>query len=72
MKITETKDIEPSSAKAVDLIGEKVYIVNVEGSYYGIGNVCMLNFHSSISQIWKMSKFKAGKAASLIRLVKRS
>jgi len=26
--------------KAVDLDGEKAYVINAEGNYYDIGNVC--------------------------------
>lgn len=40
IKVAETKDIEPSNMKAVDISGERVCIVNVGGSYYAIGNVC--------------------------------
>jgi nitrite reductase/ring-hydroxylating ferredoxin subunit len=40
VKVAETKDIQSSSMKAYDLAGEKVCIVNVEGNYYAIGNVC--------------------------------
>ena len=40
VKIAESKDIEPSSMKAVDVAGEKVCIINIEGNYYAIGNVC--------------------------------
>ena len=40
VKVAETKDIQPSTMKAVDLTSEKVCIVNVEGNYYAIGNVC--------------------------------
>ena len=40
VKVGETKDIQSSSMKAYDLAGEKVCIVNVEGNYYAIGNVC--------------------------------
>ncbi len=40
MKVAESKDIEPSSMKAVDVAGERVCIVNIEGNYYAIGNVC--------------------------------
>ena len=40
VKIAETKDIQPSNMKAVDLAGERVCIVNIEGKYYAIGNVC--------------------------------
>jgi nitrite reductase/ring-hydroxylating ferredoxin subunit len=40
VKVAESKDIEPSSMKAVDVAGEKVGIINIEGNYYAIGNVC--------------------------------
>ena len=40
VKVAETKDIQPSTMKAVDLASEKVCIVNVEGNYYAIGNIC--------------------------------
>jgi nitrite reductase/ring-hydroxylating ferredoxin subunit len=40
VKAAESKDIAPSSMKAVDVAGEKVCIVNIEGNYYAIGNVC--------------------------------
>ena len=40
VKAAESKDIVPSSMKAVDVAGEKVCIVNIEGNYYAIGNVC--------------------------------
>ncbi|MGA9217472.1 MAG: Rieske 2Fe-2S domain-containing protein, partial [Nitrososphaeraceae archaeon] len=40
VKVAESKDIGPSSMKAVDVNGEKVCIINIEGKYYAIGNVC--------------------------------
>ena len=40
VKVAESKDIGPSSMKAVDVAGEKVCIINTEGNYYAIGNVC--------------------------------
>jgi nitrite reductase/ring-hydroxylating ferredoxin subunit len=40
VKVAESKDIGPSSMKAVDVAGEKVCIINVEGNFYAIGNVC--------------------------------
>jgi len=41
VKVAETKDIQPSNMQAVDLEGEeRICIVNVEGKYYAIGNVC--------------------------------
>ena len=40
VRVAETKNIQPSTMKAVDLANERVCIVNVEGNYYAIGNVC--------------------------------
>ena len=40
VRVAETKDNQPSPMKAVDLASERVCIVNVEGNYYAIGNVC--------------------------------
>ena len=40
VKVAESKDIGPSTMKAVDVAGEKVCIINTEGNYYAIGNVC--------------------------------
>lgn len=40
VKVAESKDIESSSMIAVDVAGEKVCIINIEGNYYAIGNVC--------------------------------
>jgi len=40
VKVAESKDIGPSSMKAVDVNGKKVCIINIEGKYYAIGNVC--------------------------------
>ena len=40
VKVAESKDIAPSTMKAVDVAGEKVCIINIEGNYYAIGNVC--------------------------------
>jgi nitrite reductase/ring-hydroxylating ferredoxin subunit len=40
VRVAETKDIQPSTMKVVDLASETVCIVNVEGNYYAIGNVC--------------------------------
>jgi nitrite reductase/ring-hydroxylating ferredoxin subunit len=40
LKVAESKDIKPSTMKAIDCAGEKVCIVNTEGKYYAIGNVC--------------------------------
>ena len=40
VKVAEPKDIGPSSMKAVDVNGEKVCNINIQGNYYAIGNVC--------------------------------
>ncbi|MGV8107732.1 MAG: Rieske (2Fe-2S) protein [Nitrososphaerota archaeon] len=40
VKVAESKEIGPSSMKAVEVDGEKVCIINAEGNYYAIGNVC--------------------------------
>jgi nitrite reductase/ring-hydroxylating ferredoxin subunit len=40
VKVAETKDIQASQMRAVEVNGEKVCIANVEGRYYAIGNVC--------------------------------
>jgi nitrite reductase/ring-hydroxylating ferredoxin subunit len=40
VKVAETKDIQPSTMKAVEVDGEKICVANVEGKYYAIGNVC--------------------------------
>ena len=40
VKVAETKDIQSSTMKAIDLAGERICIVNAEGNYYAIGNVC--------------------------------
>ena len=39
VNVAQSKDIGPSTMKAVDVAGEKVCIVNIEGNYYAIGNV---------------------------------
>ena len=40
VKVAESKEIGPSSMKAVQVGGEKVCVINMEGNYYAIGNVC--------------------------------
>ena len=40
VKVAETKDIQTSQMKAVEVNGEKVCFANVEGRFYAIGNVC--------------------------------
>lgn len=38
VKVADTKDIH--QMKTVEVSGEKICVVNVEGKYYAIGNVC--------------------------------
>jgi ferredoxin-NADP reductase/nitrite reductase/ring-hydroxylating ferredoxin subunit len=40
VKVAETKDIQRSQMKEVQIHGQDVCIANVEGKYYAIGNVC--------------------------------
>jgi hypothetical protein len=40
VKVAETKDIQTSQMRAVEVNGEKVCLSNVNGKYYAIGNVC--------------------------------
>jgi ferredoxin-NADP reductase/nitrite reductase/ring-hydroxylating ferredoxin subunit len=40
VKVADTSDIQPSRMKEVQVDGESICIVNVEGKYYAIGNIC--------------------------------
>ncbi len=40
VRVADTKDIQPSQMKEVQFEGESICIVNVEGKYYAIGNIC--------------------------------
>jgi nitrite reductase/ring-hydroxylating ferredoxin subunit len=40
VKVADSKDIQPSQMKEVDVNGEKICVANAEGKYYAIGNVC--------------------------------
>ncbi|MGB8934095.1 MAG: non-heme iron oxygenase ferredoxin subunit [Candidatus Nitrosopolaris sp.] len=40
VKVAETKDIQSTKMKAVEAAGENICLINVEGKYYAIGNVC--------------------------------
>ena len=40
VKVADTNDIQPSHMKEVQVDGERICIVNVEGKYYAIGNIC--------------------------------
>jgi glycine betaine catabolism B len=39
-KIADTKDIPPSKMKEVEVGGENICVVNIEGKYYAIGSIC--------------------------------
>ena len=49
VKIANTNDIQPSEMKEVQLDEESLCIVNVEGKYYAIGNICT---HAGWSSSW--------------------
>ena len=38
--VADTKDIQPLHMKEVQVDGENICIVNVEGKYYAIGSIC--------------------------------
>ena len=40
MKVADIGDIEPSQMKEGQVEGENIYIANVGGKYYAIGNIC--------------------------------
>jgi len=40
VKVAETKDIQSSQMKEVEVNGEKICIANVEGKFYAIGSIC--------------------------------
>ena len=40
VKVANTNDIQPSHMKEVQLDGETICLVNIEGNYYAIGNIC--------------------------------
>lgn len=40
VKVANTKDIQPSQMKEVEVDGENICVVNVEGKYYAIGSIC--------------------------------
>ena len=39
-KVADTTDIQPSHMKEVQVDGESICIINVDGKYYAIGNIC--------------------------------
>jgi nitrite reductase/ring-hydroxylating ferredoxin subunit len=40
VKVAETTDIQSTMMKAIEVAGENICLINVEGKYYAIGNVC--------------------------------
>ena len=40
VKVANTKDIQPSQMKEVEVNGENICVVNVEEKYYAIGSIC--------------------------------
>jgi nitrite reductase/ring-hydroxylating ferredoxin subunit len=40
IRVANTKEIQPSTMKSYDFAGDRVCVVNIEGNYYAIGNVC--------------------------------
>ncbi|MFL6503176.1 MAG: Rieske 2Fe-2S domain-containing protein [Nitrososphaera sp.] len=40
VKVAETRDIQPSQMKEVQVDGQNICLVNVEGKYYAIGSIC--------------------------------
>ncbi len=40
IKVAETKDVPPGTAKAVDVEGRAVALFNVDGTYYAIDDTC--------------------------------
>jgi ferredoxin-NADP reductase/nitrite reductase/ring-hydroxylating ferredoxin subunit len=40
VKVADTKDIQPSHMKEVQVDGENICVVNVQGKYYAIGSIC--------------------------------
>src|SRR5919107_5441756 len=38
--VADTKDIQPSHMKEVQVDGENICVVNVEGKFYAIGSIC--------------------------------
>ena len=40
VKVAETKDIQPSRMKEVQLDGKSICVANIEGKYYAIDNIC--------------------------------
>jgi ferredoxin-NADP reductase/nitrite reductase/ring-hydroxylating ferredoxin subunit len=40
VKVADTKDIQPSRMKEIQIDGENICVANIDGKYYAIGNIC--------------------------------
>jgi ferredoxin-NADP reductase/nitrite reductase/ring-hydroxylating ferredoxin subunit len=40
VRVADTRDIQPSKMKEVQVNGQNICVVNVEGKYYAIGSIC--------------------------------
>ncbi|HJR47792.1 MAG TPA: Rieske 2Fe-2S domain-containing protein [Nitrososphaeraceae archaeon] len=40
VKVADTKDIQPSQMKEVEVNGQNICVANVDGKYYAIGSIC--------------------------------
>jgi ferredoxin-NADP reductase/nitrite reductase/ring-hydroxylating ferredoxin subunit len=40
VRVSNTKDIQPSQMKEVEVNGQNICVANVEGKYYAIGSIC--------------------------------
>src|SRR5919112_2390533 len=40
VKVADTNDIQPSQMKEVEVNGQNICVVNVDGNYYAIGSIC--------------------------------
>jgi ferredoxin-NADP reductase/nitrite reductase/ring-hydroxylating ferredoxin subunit len=40
VKVAETRDIQPSQMKEVEVNGQNICVVNADGKYYAIGSIC--------------------------------
>jgi nitrite reductase/ring-hydroxylating ferredoxin subunit len=40
VKVADTKDIQTLHMKEVQINGENICVVNIEGKYYAISNIC--------------------------------
>ena len=40
VEVADTKDIRPSHMREVQVDGENICVVNIDGKYYAIGSIC--------------------------------